>query len=132
MSTPVTSSVTGCSTWIRPFSSSRKKSRPSSMNSTVPALRYPIARAKVTAASAAAGRGLHDEREAELARLALLDDGHARVTRDPLGRELVSAGAQRLGRRPDEDEARRLDRPCELRALREKPVPGMDGVGAGL
>jgi hypothetical protein len=31
--------VTGCSTWMRPFSSRNQKSRPSSMNSAVPALR---------------------------------------------------------------------------------------------
>ena len=32
----MTSSVTGCSTWMRPFSSRNQKSRPSSMNSAVP------------------------------------------------------------------------------------------------
>ena len=43
---PVTSSVTGCSTWIRPFSSRKKKSRPSSMNSAVPALAVADRRAR--------------------------------------------------------------------------------------
>ena len=38
-SSPVTSSVTGCSTWIRPFSSRKKNSCPSTTNSAVPALR---------------------------------------------------------------------------------------------
>ena len=36
-SRPVTASVTGCSTWMRPFSSRKWKSRPSSTNSAVPA-----------------------------------------------------------------------------------------------
>ena len=36
-STPVTASVTGCSTWMRPFSSRKKNSRPSTTNSAVPA-----------------------------------------------------------------------------------------------
>ena len=42
----MTASVTGCSTWMRPFSSRKKKSPPSRTNSAVPALRYEIARAK--------------------------------------------------------------------------------------
>ena len=40
-SRPVTSSVTGCSTWMRPFSSSSQKSPPSSTNSTVPGAAVP-------------------------------------------------------------------------------------------
>ena len=47
----MTASVTGCSTWMRPFSSRKKKALPSTTNSTVPALRYPMARPKATAAS---------------------------------------------------------------------------------
>jgi hypothetical protein len=34
----VTASVTGCSTWIRPLSSRKKTSSPSTRNSAVPAL----------------------------------------------------------------------------------------------
>ena len=37
-STPVTSSVTGCSTWMRVFISRKNSSSPSTRNSTVPAL----------------------------------------------------------------------------------------------
>jgi hypothetical protein len=55
-------------------------------------------------APAAAGRRLHEQREAELGRVALVEHGHAGLARDPLRRELVPAGAQRLRRRADEDE----------------------------
>jgi hypothetical protein len=51
MSTPVIISVTGCSTWIRAFTS-RKKNSPSGvrMHSTVPAPRKPRASMERTAA----------------------------------------------------------------------------------
>ena len=52
-SRPVTSSVTGCSTWSRVFISRNVKApRSSTRNSQVPALTYPTARARVRAAVA--------------------------------------------------------------------------------
>ena len=57
-STPVTSSVTGCSTWRRVLTSRKKKSRvaSSTRNSTVPVDVYPMARASERAASPMAAR----------------------------------------------------------------------------
>ena len=75
---------------------------------------------------------LIDQREADLVRLALRHDRHAGLARDPLRLELVAAGAQRLGRRPDPGQARGLDRLGEVGVLGEEAVAGMDRVGAGL
>ena len=47
-------------------------------------------------------------------------------------RNLRSHRFHRLGRRTDPHESRVDDRPCEIRAFREKPVAGMDRVAAGL
>src|SRR6266498_69761 len=49
-------------------------------------------------AAAASGRRLHDERKADLLRLAVGDDRHAGLPRDSLRLELVAGRAQRLGR----------------------------------
>ena len=83
------------------------------------------------AAPAAARRGLHEQRETDLLRLAVRNDRDARGASDPLGGELVPARAQRLGRRPDPREARRLDRLGEVAVLRQEAVAGMDRVRAG-
>ena len=56
--------------------------------------------------------------------------GDACLRRDPLRSQLVAAEAERLRRRPDPDEAGRLDRFREVRALGEESVPRMNGVGA--
>ena len=72
---------------------------------------------------------------AELAFAPLLEDPLATLARtggDPFSLELVAADAQRLGRRADPADACSLHRLCELGALGEKPVAGMDGVGVGL
>ncbi len=82
------------------------------------------------AAPAASRCGLHDEREADLLRRALGQRRHACLARDPLRRELVTAEPQRLRRRPDPREPRRLDRLGEVRVLRQEPVARMDRVGA--
>ena len=84
------------------------------------------------AAPAAAGRRLEEQREPELLRLAGLDDRHARLGGDPLRLELVAAGAQRVGSRADPNEPGGVDRLCEIGALGEEPVAGMDRVGARL
>src|SRR5439155_7409173 len=84
------------------------------------------------AAAAPAGRGLDDEREADLVRLAGRDDGNACLPCDSFGLELVPARAQRVGRRPDPDELSSADGLGEARILREEPVPGMDRVRACL
>ena len=84
------------------------------------------------AAPAAARRRLEEQREAELLRLARLDDGHARLARDPLRLELVAAGAQRLRRRADPHEPGRVDGLGEVGVLGEEAVAGMDRVGARL
>ena len=81
-------------------------------------------------AAASARGGLEDQREAELGRIARLDDGDPGLLRDLLRAELVARRLERLRRRPDPDEPGRLDRACELRVLGEKAVAGMDRVGA--
>ena len=83
-------------------------------------------------ASAAAGGGLDDQRETDLVRLARRDDRDAGLARDPLRLELVPAGAERLRRGPDEDQAGRLDRFREVGVLGQEAVAGMDRVGARL
>ena len=82
-------------------------------------------------APTASGGGLDEEGIAELRRLAARDDGHPRLGRDPLRRELVAALPKRLGRRPDPDEAGSRHRGREVRILGEEAVAGMDRVGAG-
>ena len=82
-------------------------------------------------APAAARRRLHEQREAELVRVALVEHRHARLAGGPLRGELVAAGAQRLRRRADEDEPGRLDRLREVGVLGEEAVAGVDRVGAG-
>ena len=82
------------------------------------------------AASAASRRGLDEEREADLLRRSVGQDGNARLARDPLRGELVSAEAKRLRRWTDPDETGGLDRLREVAVLREESVPGMDRVRA--
>ena len=82
------------------------------------------------AAAAARGR-LHDQREAERRRIALLEDRDAGLAGGPLRGELVAARLQRLRRRADEHQACGLHRRREGRVLREKAVAGMDRVRAG-
>ena len=66
-----------------------------------------------------------------LSRIALVEHGDAGLAGRPLRRELVPAGAQRLRRRSDEDEARRLDRFREIGVLGEEPVARVDRVCSG-
>src|SRR5438445_213095 len=89
------------------------------MNSAVPALRYPMARANAIAALLIRARS------------SLLDDGDADAPRDRLCRELVSTLPQALCGRADEDETCGFDRLGEVGALREEAVAGMDRVGTG-
>ena len=84
-------------------------------------------------AAAAASRGrLHEEREADLVRLAGRQHRHAGARARLLRGELVAAGAQRRGRRPDPGEPGGEHRFRELGALGEKAVAGVHGVGARL
>ena len=81
-------------------------------------------------AAAAAPRGrLHDEREADLLRLALRDDGHAGLARDRLRRQLVASATEGLGRRTDPRQPGRLHGLGEVGTLGEEAVAGMDRVG---
>ena len=75
-------------------------------------------------APAPARGGLDENGEAERRRVALVEDRHARLARDAPGGELVAARAQGLRRWADEDQARRLDRLCEVGVLGEEAVPG--------
>src|SRR5919201_610618 len=84
------------------------------------------------AAPAASRRRLDHQRNAELVRLAALDDGHACRLRRTLRGELVAARAQRRRGRPHPGDPRGLDRLGELAALGEEPVAGVDRVRAGL
>ena len=80
----------------------------------------------------AASRGrLHQQRKAELRRVALLEHRHSDRTGGLFRRQLVAARAQRLRRRADEHEARCLDRLGEVGVLGQEAVPGMDRVGTG-
>ena len=81
-------------------------------------------------AAASAGGRLDDEREADLVRLAGREHRYAGLLRDPLRLELVAALAQRVRRRPDEDEPGGLDRLGEVGVLGEEAVPRMDRVRA--
>src|SRR5205085_4158701 len=79
-------------------------------------------------ATAAARGRLDDEREADLLRLALRHDGNSGLAGDPLRRQLVAAGPQRLRGRPDPGQAGRLHGGGEVRALGEEAVAGVDRV----
>ncbi len=81
-------------------------------------------------ATAAAGRGLHDEREADLLRRPLGQGRNAGLAGDALRRELVASEPERARRRADPRQPRGLDRLREVRVLREEPVPGVDRVRA--
>src|SRR4051812_6111482 len=95
------------------------------------------------AAAAAAGGRLDDHREADLFRqlerlLLVLDravaagqDRDAGLLHHPPGAGLVAHQADRLWIRADELDVARLADLGEIGALREKPVAGMDRVGAG-
>ena len=56
---------------------------------------------------------------------------HADLRREPAGVELVAERLDGRGRRPDEDEARVLDRARERRPLGQEPVARVDGLRAG-
>ena len=84
-------------------------------------------------AAPAAPRGcLHEQREAELVRLTGLERRNARCGRDPLRLELVSAPAERLGRRADPGEPGVEHGLGEGGALREEPVAGVNELCAAL
>src|SRR6185437_2497310 len=51
---------------------------------------------------------------------------------DAFGLELVAADTQRVRRRPDPDELRRVHRFGEVGVLGEEAIAGMDRIGAGL
>ena len=82
------------------------------------------------AAAASAGGCLDDQRVADLVRLTRGEHGHAGLVRDSLRLELVAALAQRVRRRPDEDEPGRLDRLGEVGILGQEAVARMDRVRA--
>jgi hypothetical protein len=84
------------------------------------------------APSAAPGRRLHEEREADVVRWPVREHGDSGFTRDPLRLELVPAQPQRVGRGADPRDAGALDRRREVRVLREEAVSGVDRVRAGL
>src|SRR5438445_13670323 len=75
---------------------------------------------------------LHHEWEADLPGLARGDDRHAGLVGHALGLQLVAPRTQRLGRRPDPGQVCRIHSLCEVRALRQEAVTGMDRVRAGL
>ena len=81
------------------------------------------------APAAACGR-LHEQREAELRRLAARHDRHAGLDRDPARLDLVAAGAERVRRGADPEQPGRADRLGEVAALGEEAVAGVDRVGA--
>ena len=83
-------------------------------------------------AATSSGSRLDHEREADLVRLAGGQGRNSGLGRDPLRLELVAASAQRLRRRPDEEQPGRLDRLREVRVLGQEAVPGMDRVGSRL
>ena len=84
------------------------------------------------AAAAAARRGLDEEREPELVRLAARDDGDACLDRDSLRGQLVAALPERVRRRADPDQSRGVDRLGEIGVLGEEAVAGMDRFRARL
>jgi hypothetical protein len=91
----------------------------------------------------ASGRGLDRQRPAELVpeqadvlgrRDRLGRPGHDRDAGGPhrlARRDLRAHGFDRLGRRPDPDDAGLGDGPCEAGVLGQKAVAGMQSVGAG-
>ena len=93
--------------------------------------------------AAAAGRGLDDERVADLgAELhdflgrpdgihGAGDDRHACVAHHLACSRLRPHQLDRVGRRPDPRQPRLLDHPGEGGVLGQEPVPGMDRLGAG-
>ena len=83
-------------------------------------------------APTSSGSRLDHEREADLVRLAGGQGRNSGFGRDPLRLELVAASAQRLRRRPDEEQPGRLDGLREVRVLGQEAVPGMDRVGSRL
>src|SRR6266545_3618590 len=83
-------------------------------------------------APAAACRGLDDERESDLARLAGRHDRNARIQCDALRFELVAARAQCLGRRPYPCQLGGLNGLGEVRVLCEEAVARVKRVGARL
>jgi hypothetical protein len=96
------------------------------------------------ALAAAAGRGLDHHGIADAARdlhrlAVVLDDAEMagndvdlRLLRQLLRFDLVAHGGDGLGRRPDEDDARLLERRREGTVLRQEAIAGMHGLGAGL
>ena len=96
------------------------------------------------AAPAAAGRGLHHHRQADLARFLLemgvalvgaliaRHAGHAGIDHAPLGGSLVAHGGDGGGRRADEDQAGVLAGRGKGLVLGEEAVAGMDRIGARL
>ena len=83
-------------------------------------------------AAAAARCRLDDQREADLARLSARNDRYACRLRDSLRLELVAADTQRVRRRSDPDELRRVHRFGEVGVLGEEAVAGMDRIGTRL
>src|SRR5687768_17012516 len=95
------------------------------------------------AAPAAARDGLDDDRQAEVPRdlerllfavdrtVAAREDRYAGLAHGAAGPRLVAEQADYVGRRADELDVTGLAHLGEIRALREKPVAGMDRVGAG-
>src|SRR5580765_9103233 len=79
-------------------------------------------------AAAAAGCGFDDQRKANLLRLTTRNDRYARRLRDALGLEFVAADTQRVWRRPDPDELRRVHRFGEVGVLGEEAIAGMDRI----
>ena len=79
------------------------------------------------AAAAACGR-LDDQRR----HVRLGNDRHAGFVSDALRRDLVAAGAERIGRRADPAQPCRVDRRGEVGVLGKEPVAGVHRVGARL
>ena len=82
------------------------------------------------AAAAAAGGGLDEQRKADLLRRAAGHDRNTRGAGDFLGGLLVAYGSQGGRRRPHPAEPGCFDGGCEVGALGEKAVAGMNGIGA--
>ena len=83
-------------------------------------------------APAAAGSRLDDQREADLLGLAGGDDWHTGLAGEPFRLQLVAAGAQGVGRRPDPNQLRRVHGLREVRALGQEAVARMNRVRAYL
>ena len=80
-------------------------------------------------AAPATPRGsLHEQRESDLLRRAVGEDGDIRLTGDPFRRELVSPEPECVGRRADPRQPCRLDGLGEVRTLGEEAVSGMDRI----